>query len=199
VVEDYTGVDVAATVSSFLRKPFHCAPAEELPFQDNRFDGAWSYAVLEHVNTPEQSLSEMRRVLKPGGLLILSPAWQCRPWAGQGYAWKPFQELSAPDRIRKALIPLRESVVVRMAVVFPRRMLRMCLYGLRRKPTSFRSRTLRPDFSDYRVVDADARHSMDPFEAILWFHSRGDRVLSHPGWVRALFVRTGPLVVEVVK
>jgi hypothetical protein len=75
----------------------------------------------------------------------------------------------------------------------------MCLYGLRRKPTSFRCRPLEADFSDYRVVDADARHSMDPFEAILWFRSRGDRVLSHPGWIRALFVRTGPLVVEVMK
>lgn len=199
VVEDYTGVDIAETVSVFLRKPFQCAPAEHLPFEDNHFDGAWSYAVLEHVNAPEPSLSEMRRVLKPGGLLILSPAWPCRPWAGQGYAWKPFQELSAPDRVRKARIPLRGSVVVRIAGLFPRRILRMCLYGLRRKPTSFRCRPLEADFSDYRVVDADARHSMDPFEAILWFRSRGDRVLSHPGWIRALFVRTGPLVVEVMK
>jgi SAM-dependent methyltransferase len=199
MVEDYTGVDVSETVSMFLRKPFHCAPAESLPFEDARFDGAWSYAVLEHVENPGRALAEMRRVLKAGGILFLSPAWQCRPWASRDYGWKSFRELSLPDRIRKGAMPLRDSVVFRALAVLPRRLLRLAGYLLSRTPTPFRSRRLEPNYADYRVVDADARHHMDPFDAILWFRSRGDRVRSHAGWRRALFVRTGTLVVEVGK
>jgi SAM-dependent methyltransferase len=43
-----------------------------LPFMDNRFNAATSMETLEHVERPEQALSELRRVLKPGGRLILS-------------------------------------------------------------------------------------------------------------------------------
>jgi SAM-dependent methyltransferase len=199
VVEDYVGVDIAETAAAYLRKPFVCAPAESLPFPDGRFDGIWSYAVLEHVENPENALAEMRRVLKPGGILILAPAWQCRPWAGREYAWKPFAELSMPDRLRKASIPLRDSVAFRVLSIVPVRLFRLFAYAVARSPTPFRSRRLQPNYAEYRVADADARHSMDPFEAILWFRSRGDRILSHPGWLRALAVRTGSLVVKVDK
>ena len=196
VVADYTGVDVAATVSAFMHKPFHGAPAEALPFEDGVFDGLWSYAVLEHVESPEQALSEMRRVLRTGGILFLSPAWQCRPWAGREYAWKPWRGLSLRDRLLKALIPLRNSVAVRACSVFPRRLVHMMNYVMRRHPLRLYSRPLTPNYAEYNVIDADARHHLDPFDAILWFRSRGDRILSHPGWCRSFFVRTGTLVIE---
>jgi SAM-dependent methyltransferase len=199
VVEDYTGVDISSAVSSCMKKPFFCASAEALPFEDGLFDGVWSYAVLEHVDNPEQALQEIRRVLKPDGILLLSPAWQCRPWAGRDYAWKPFCELSLPDRIRKMLIPIRDSVAVRACSVFPRRFFHLAAYLLKQSPVRFYSRPLTPNYSGYQVIDADARHHMDPFDTILWFRSRGDRVLSHPGWLRAFFVRTGTIVVEVEK
>jgi SAM-dependent methyltransferase len=199
VVGDYTAVDIAASAAAYMHKPFVCAPAEELPFPDGVFDGAWSYAVLEHVDDPERALSEMRRVLKSGGILILAPAWQCRPWAGQDYAWKPYAELGVMDRVRKALISLRNSVGFRLLTIAPRRVWRLWVYAVLRGPMRFRTRRLEPNYGEYRMVDADARHSMDPFEAILWFRSRGDRVCSHPGWRRALAVRTGALVVEVRK
>lgn len=198
-VSDYTGVDLAEAVSGFMYKPFFCAPAEALPFPDNSFDGIWSYAVLEHVMEPEKALSEMRRTVKPNGKLFLAPAWHCRPWAGQDYAWKPYAELSLPDRIMKALIPLRNSVVLRMMGVGPARLLRLIGYLFSCSPTSFRCRKLKPSYSEYHIVDADARHSMDPFEMLLWFRSRGDKVLSHPGWHQAFFVRNGAVVIEVMK
>ncbi len=197
VVVDYTGVDVTATVASFLHKPFCCAPAEALPFEASSFDGLWSYAVLEHVENPEQALSEMRRVLKSSGLLILSPAWQCRAWAGRDYAWKPWRDLSLLDGVRKALIPLRNAVPVRACFIFPRRALHLINYFFKKSPLRFYARALTPSYSDYNVIDADARHHIDPFDAILWFRSRGDRVLSHPGWRRSFLVRTGPLVIEM--
>jgi SAM-dependent methyltransferase len=43
--------------------------AHNIPFADNVFDTVICNAVLEHVFSPEQVVSEMFRVLKPGGLL----------------------------------------------------------------------------------------------------------------------------------
>ncbi len=141
----------------------------------------------------------MRRVLKPDRMLFLAPAWQCRPWAAHDYAWKPRHDLSLRGRFCKALIPVREWVVTRALTVIPRRLLHLLLYGLRRAPVRFYTRPLTPNYTDYHVIDADARHHIDPFDAILWFRSRGDRVLSHPGWRRQFFVRTGVLVIEIRK
>jgi ubiquinone/menaquinone biosynthesis C-methylase UbiE len=46
------------------------APAEKLPFEDGQFDVAVSTLVLCGVKDQAQALSEIRRVLKPGGELI---------------------------------------------------------------------------------------------------------------------------------
>jgi SAM-dependent methyltransferase len=43
-----------------------------LPFADSSFDAVWASEVLEHVLDVGAFLSEVRRVLKPGGLLILT-------------------------------------------------------------------------------------------------------------------------------
>jgi len=166
---------VIHSATAFMHKPFVCASAEALPFPASRFDGCWSYAVLEHVEHAEKALEEMRRVLKSGGLLILAPAWQCRPWAGQDYSWKSYPELPLLDRFKKAMIPLRDSVAFRALQIVPCRLLHLLDVAVRRDPV----------------------HSMDPFDVILWFHSRGDLVLSHPDWWQKFTVRTGPLVIQV--
>lgn len=46
-----------------------CANAESLPFADGIFDVVVSQEVLEHVRDPFRAMREMRRVLKPGGLI----------------------------------------------------------------------------------------------------------------------------------
>ena len=46
------------------------APAEDLPFEDNTFDVAVSTLVLCGVDNQARALGELRRVLRPGGLLI---------------------------------------------------------------------------------------------------------------------------------
>ncbi len=45
--------------------------AEELPFPDNNFDAVIMSEVLEHVNDEVAALSEINRVLKPNGFLVL--------------------------------------------------------------------------------------------------------------------------------
>ncbi|HEX3860620.1 MAG TPA: class I SAM-dependent methyltransferase [Stellaceae bacterium] len=43
---------------------------DDLPFNDNSFDGALSIAVLEHVDDPFRCARELIRVVKPGGRIL---------------------------------------------------------------------------------------------------------------------------------
>ena len=54
------------------RLHFMRGDAHSLPFADETFDAVVSIEVIEHVEHPEKMASEMARVLKPGGCLILS-------------------------------------------------------------------------------------------------------------------------------
>lgn len=45
--------------------------AESLPYADNFFDLVWSWTVLEHVQDYKKAISEIYRVLKPGGWAFL--------------------------------------------------------------------------------------------------------------------------------
>lgn len=45
---------------------------ESIPFPDNSFDSIVCTQVLEHVAHPEVAMSELNRVLRPGGVLLLT-------------------------------------------------------------------------------------------------------------------------------
>lgn len=75
------GADVAeaALARARLRHPgvdFQLVPFDgPLPFGDNSFDLVWASEVIEHVADTARWLSEVRRVLAPGGrLLITTPS-----------------------------------------------------------------------------------------------------------------------------
>ena len=52
------------------------ADAGDLPFDDGEFDSALAERVLQHVEDPAAVLREMRRVIRPGGMVVLAePDW----------------------------------------------------------------------------------------------------------------------------
>ena len=53
---------------------FHVGNAYDLPFDDNTFDVAHCHAVLMHIPDTQKALTEVRRVLRPGGLLACREA-----------------------------------------------------------------------------------------------------------------------------
>lgn len=61
---DYVGVDYDSPAADLL------ADAHALPFRDRGFDVVFSFAVLEHLHTPQRALAEVARVLRPDGLFI---------------------------------------------------------------------------------------------------------------------------------
>jgi ubiquinone/menaquinone biosynthesis C-methylase UbiE len=50
---------------------FQVGSAFQLPFESNSFDAVFAHALLEHLSEPQRAIREMRRVLKPGGVLGL--------------------------------------------------------------------------------------------------------------------------------
>ena len=51
---------------------FQCMPAEQIPFSDNSFDVIVCFELIEHTRDHIAVMNAMRRVLRPGGILILS-------------------------------------------------------------------------------------------------------------------------------
>lgn len=56
------------------------ANAENLPFEDNTFDVVSSFNSIDHVIKLDRACSEISRVLKSGGLLLLIVDVHSRPW-----------------------------------------------------------------------------------------------------------------------
>ncbi|MBB3034386.1 class I SAM-dependent methyltransferase [Alteriqipengyuania lutimaris] len=54
------------------RKPDMVMDATQMTFADDDFDAVFMMEVLEHVREPQAALSEIERVLKPGGPFVLS-------------------------------------------------------------------------------------------------------------------------------
>ncbi len=77
---------------------FDVGDATDLPFEDESFDAAHTHAVLMHVPDTEKVLSEVLRVLKPGGVLasreVITDASFVGPEdAVDDEAWNTFSKL----------------------------------------------------------------------------------------------------------
>jgi ubiquinone/menaquinone biosynthesis C-methylase UbiE len=68
------GIDLSWSLlkSNSRKNPLTQADAEKLPFADASFDAAVATAIIEHVPHPDQFVSEIRRILKPDGVCIIT-------------------------------------------------------------------------------------------------------------------------------
>ena len=64
----------AAKSSGVKNIEFHTDDVYGLSFEDDRFDVVYAHQVLQHLTNPVAALIEMRRVLRPGGLLAVRDA-----------------------------------------------------------------------------------------------------------------------------
>ena len=73
---DVVGVETNPTRIDESRRlydalPIHLTAGTSLPFPDEQFDIVLSFDVLEHIPDTDAHVAEVRRVLKPGGWLLL--------------------------------------------------------------------------------------------------------------------------------
>ena len=196
LVNNWIGLDISSSVRRYIRKPFVVGSAQDLPFKDESFDALWSITVLEHIPKPETVLEEISRILRPGGVAYLAPAWHCRSWAANGYHIRSWSDLNWKEKIIKASIPARDALWFRAACTLPVRVWREWLYFKNKaRHTPFRYRELTPNYDTYWCSDADACNAMDPHEMLLWFRSRGWTSSSHPTWESQMSIRHGGIVI----
>ncbi len=93
-----------------------CHPSN-LPFKDEGFDCVLSFGVLEHVESEIASLHEIRRILKPGGLLFVTFLPYFLSWT---QALARLRGIGYHDRLynKRRLLQLAESARFQLASVF---------------------------------------------------------------------------------
>jgi SAM-dependent methyltransferase len=197
IVADYTGLDLSAKVASHYHKPFVVGSATEMPFPDDSFDAIWTVWVLEHIPQPEKALAEMRRVVKPGGLLFLIVAWNCASWAADGFDARPYSDFTLAGKLIKASTVVRGSVVFDAIYRVPTRIIRWVQYTVGGARTPLRFSALQPNYEFYWQPDSDAAVSLDFVETMLWFESRGDTCLNCGSVAAELLSYVKPLVIRV--
>lgn len=107
-----TGVDVSKKMLSAARKnaeskganrvKFMEMDGNQLVFEDNTFDAVLSMAAFEFIHTPRQVFSELLRVVKPGGIVVIGTIQKGGAWeklysgetmSGSAYAYAAFKSL----------------------------------------------------------------------------------------------------------
>ena len=73
----------AAAAGGHDNATFHVGDVTDLPFEDNSFDVAHCHAVLIHVPDTQAVLTEVKRVLKPGGII------SSREWIAASCCYEP--------------------------------------------------------------------------------------------------------------
>jgi SAM-dependent methyltransferase len=199
VVEDYVGLDIAASAQRYFHKPFVQGSATDLPFEDNEFGDVWTIWTLEHVPNPESAMNELRRVTKDGGYIYFGPAWNNPTWAPMGYMSRGFSDLGLYHWLIKMTLYVREIGQFKGMYRYPTRLLRWGAASLG-GPTRLHYRHVDGNFEKYWMADSDAVNSIDCFEAQLWFESRGDEVLNTgTPWNELYTTCREPLLVRVHK
>jgi SAM-dependent methyltransferase len=72
VVDEYVGLDIDSEITRKRKIADQLYDGKVFPFSSNSFDSALCNQVLEHVFNPDEFLSEIYRVLKPSGKLLLT-------------------------------------------------------------------------------------------------------------------------------
>lgn len=110
----YYGVDLSDEMIQEARKRLgedvglETADAADLPFQDEYFDLIICNASFHHYTNPEKAVSEMRRVLKKGGTLILGDPTIPGKWLRKFLNWGLHQGNTGDHRIygKQDIVPL---------------------------------------------------------------------------------------------
>ncbi len=75
----YTGIDIAGADNfDYQNNDIVVFDGENIPFADESFENIICTEVIEHIAKPEKIISEMHRVLKPGGFGIVTLPWSAR-------------------------------------------------------------------------------------------------------------------------
>jgi SAM-dependent methyltransferase len=180
IVPGYIGLDyslTSLTAEGFESAARVCGDARRLPFEDSAMECVFSFNALEHVEDVALAFAEIDRVLRPGGYLVLKPAWHCAKYVTELIPVRSYSELNNRQRLTKVLLPLLRSKPYKFVSRVPWRVVRRIM-SRTNNPLSYGRLT--PYHGESWISDADAAASIDCHEAILYYTSRGYTCVSHP-------------------
>lgn len=200
VVKPYTALDYSLTALRNHVLPEHqrvCGTAEALPFEAESVSFVFTVAALEHVPDAAAAFHEIDRVLKPGGVAYLCPAWHCVQYNCDGIPVRPYQDLTLGQRWVKLTLPIRKNRLWKAATTLPGRVFRRLIWSATgSRPTAFRFTRLNAEYDTFWLSDSDACSRLDSHEGCLFFESRGYELHSHVGTLRQLLAGHDAVVVR---
>jgi 2-polyprenyl-3-methyl-5-hydroxy-6-metoxy-1,4-benzoquinol methylase len=106
LVKSYTGIDKISEVVDKLTVEYPAASFKQtiippLDFPEKKFDTVISFQVIEHIKNDKQYLEEISRVLKPGGIALLTTpnikkSLSRNPWHIREYTAKELTDICSP-------------------------------------------------------------------------------------------------------
>jgi SAM-dependent methyltransferase len=98
----YCGLDYPVTaLDMYGTRPDVFGDGCRLPFSDESFDSVLMLDVLEHISRPEAALAEARRVMRPGGKLLLTIPF-AYPLHDEPHDYQRLTEHGLAYRVRQA-------------------------------------------------------------------------------------------------
>jgi SAM-dependent methyltransferase len=199
IVDDYTGIDVSDTLNKYYHKPFvSISHSQPYPFDNESFDFIFTNVAFEHIPNIDFALYEMKRILKDDGIVYFKPAWNCRPWAADGYQVRPFSDFTIPGKTYKLLIPILDNIVLRFLIIFPKRLYYFAKYLLNNNmfQERLKYKKLKPNYEHYWQSDSDACNSLDIFLTILYFKANRYDVLNYRSWISQIMLGNSELILR---
>ena len=168
---DIHALDLAARAAGISELPpndrfgFMQCEEEKLPVPNDMFDVAISWSTFEHVSRPVAMLREIRRVLKPSGVLFLQ-IWPLYFSQHGGHLWQsisePFPHLQHPQHILERRISGHGTDRSRDAIDELRSLNRLTLDDLQRAllVAGLRPTKVELQAETFHIPEAVAHHSL---------------------------------------
>ncbi len=157
-----TGIEMSPSIVEFARRTFDVdmcvGPLETAGYADASFDVAVAFDVLEHLHDPAATLREIRRVLRPAGILLIqTPEYPARGAAELVEAGDPFLvHLCAPEHVYLFSASSLEKILARTG--FPNAVFSAAIFP----------------YDMFAVAGAQALAAHDPDDVAAVLLSKGD-------------------------
>ena len=173
-ISTYVGMDYTAHESEKISL---LADAQKIPFKSDSFDTVLCTELLEHVSEPQEALNEIFRVLRKGGILILTTP-QRAPIHTAPHDYYRFTRYGLAYMAEKAGFEIRQISARGGLFLFMICVMNEALYGLARGASTILRKMLRiKNFSVTNSIIFVLLRSV-PQRIALWIYLLSDFILS---------------------
>ena len=186
-------VELARAIAAEWRQDnavFHVGDVADLPFEDGYFDVAHCHDVLMYVPDTQSVLAEVKRVLKPGGILgcremICRSSFTHPDFGVIGQAWDMFEDIVATDGGHPAMGRLLKGQLVEAGFENLRMTGGLDFYSSAEE-VAFIHYFAQQWFLSHDMTDAALKYGASTEAIIENIRAAYDRWRDHPGAVCAL-------------